>query len=425
MRPLFLLLSCFPVFIFAQNLNPRNENRIFDEDIASVQLYPAGSPLSLPFLQINAPTGSLLLEFDHLGDETQEYEYTIIHCDLNWQPSALEDNEYLSGYTDDRVLSFASSFNTRTSYTHYVVQLPNSNIRWTKSGNYLLRVYKEDGDKTPVLERRFCVVEPIWRINVDFVRPAKVSKQETHHEMDFTVNFEGTRVINPLTDVHAMLLQNGRWDNAIGPVTPMTTRSDEMVFDYQDKVVFPASREFRYFDIRSFNNRTDRVHSILVNKNDQYEITLETDRSRATSAVTYRSDLNGRFSIENQNPNQSLLQADYGWALFSLTQNAELENEDVYLFGELTDWQLKPKFKMTYHPEANAYWAEAFVKQGYYNYVYQVVNKNTGEADEEGVEGNDFRTINQYTILVYFRPYGGRYDRLMGVSSFDSSEWSK
>lgn len=425
MRPLSLcLLCCLPFCVFAQNLNPRNENRILDEDIAAVQFYLNGSPLSLPLVQVKASNGALVLEFDHLGDETQEYQYTILHCDSDWQPSALQDNEYLSSYTDDRILDFASSFNTRAPYTHYTVRLPNANIRWTKSGNYLLRIFVENEEKTPVLERRFCVVEPLWRVTSEFVRPAQVGKQETHHELDFIVNYKDSRVNNPLTEVRAVILQNGRWDNAVGPVVALASRGNELVFDYQDKIVFPAGREYRYFDIRSLQNRGDRVRSILVNKNDQYEITLETDRSRATSAVSQRSDLNGRFYIQNQNPNQTLLQADYGWALFSIAQNAELD-ADVYLFGELTDWQLKPQFKLTFHPEANAYWGEAFLKQGFYNYAYQVVKAATGVPDEEGLEGNDYRATNQYTILVYFRPYGTRYDRLMGAGSFDSTDWNK
>ncbi|MEO6038927.1 MAG: DUF5103 domain-containing protein, partial [Saprospiraceae bacterium] len=399
MRPQFFLLSCcFPVFIFAQNLNPRNENRILDENIASVQLYLHGSPLSQPYLQVKAPSGALVLEFDHLGEDVQAYQYTIVHCNSDWQVSDLQDNEYISGYTDDRILDVSSSFNTRTSYTHYAIQLPNANMRWTKSGNYLLRVFLE-ADKTPVLERRFCVMEPQWRVDLQFVLPSTVAKQETHHEMDFSVIFSDTRVKNPMNEVTAVVTQNSRWDNAIGPLAPMATRNDELLFDYQDKVIFPAGREFRYFDISSFNNLTERTRSILVNKNDQFEVTLLPDRSRATAASGFSRDLNGRFSIENTNLNQSLVEADYGWVLFSVAQNAPFEGQDVYIFGEFTDWQLKPQFKMTYHEEAKAYWGEAFLKQGYYNYMYQVVDAATGIPDEEGLEGNDYRTTNRYTVF--------------------------
>jgi hypothetical protein len=90
------------------------------------------------------------------------------------------------------------------------------------------------------------------------------------------------------------------------------------------------------------------------------------------------------------------------------------------VFGELSDWQLKPAFKMQYSPEAQAYYLDAFLKQGYYNYIYVLLNRDTNEIDPEGVEGNWHETGNQYTILVYYRPFGERYDRLVSTQTIDS-----
>jgi hypothetical protein len=106
--------------------------------------------------------------------------------------------------------------------------------------------------------------------------------------------------------------------------------------------------------------------------------------------------------------------------LFSILQNSPLEDDDVYVFGELTDWQLKPEFKMEYSNEARAYVCEAWLKQGFYNYEYRVVSRRSGEVDEEGFEGNWYETPNKYTILTYFRPFGARYERLMGAVTIDS-----
>ncbi|MBK7939529.1 MAG: hypothetical protein IPJ82_21670 [Lewinellaceae bacterium] len=78
---------------------------------------------------------------------------------------------------------------------------------------------------------------------------------------------------------------------------------------------------------------------------------------------------------------------------------------------------------MEFSPEAKAYYCESpLLKQGYYNYEYQVVNRETGKADENGFEGNWFETSNLYTILVYFKTFGDRYDRLMSAVSIDSKD---
>lgn len=421
-RSLIFLLF-FPLLLPAQNTeNQNNESAILDDDIRSAQLYIKGAPLTLPIVELRAKSNTLLLEFDHLGEELKNYIYTIEHCNSDWQPSELDDNEYIDGFTDDRIMDVESSFNTLFQYTHYKLGLPNQNMRWARSGNYLLKVFDNDDDRRLVLVRRFCVVEPLWRVDAKIVSPVAVSKLKTHHEIDFNVVHRGMRIPNPQNDVKAFVLQNGRWDNAIGPVKPYITREDQLVFDYQDKIVFPAGKEWRYFDIRSFEYLGEWVRSI-DEKDDFYEVTLVTDQDRAGSTLLYRGDLNGRYSIENQNFNQTLLQCDYAKVLFSISRNAPLDDEDVYVFGELTDWQLKPEFRMDYSPEAKAYYCESpLLKQGFYNYEYRVVNRETGKIDEEGFEGNWYDTGNLYTVLVYFRTFGDRYERLMSAVTVDSRE---
>lgn len=410
-----LLFFLFPAFLFSQT-----ENQILDSDICTVQLTLAGSPLSLPIVDLRAGGGSLMLEFDHMGDELKDYKYTIVHCNSDWQPSELDDNEYIDGFSEDRITSVQNSFNTLTQYTHYTLVLPNRNMRWARSGNYLLKVFDGDDEDRLVLVRRFLVVEPLWRIEAEFVRTSQVDKLDTHHEIDFTVIPKGARISMPQNDVKAFVIQNGRWDNALGPIKPYITRGDNLVFDYQDQIVFPAGKEFRFFDIRSFDYRGEFVKSI-VDKPTYYEVTLRTDESRYDRPVIFRPEADGRFVIDNQNANQTLLQCDYAAVLFSLKQTLPLDDADVYVFGELTDWQLKPEFRMQHDAVAQVYWCDTWLKQGHYDYQYVVVDRNTGKPDLDGFEGNWYATGNQYTILIYFRPFGARYDRLMGAVTLNSA----
>lgn len=426
-RALTFAAWCIPFLLFSQteaDENPNNESLILDEEIRSAQLYLAGAPLTLPIVELKTGSNAMVLEFDHMNADLKDYIYTIVHCNSDWKPSELADNEYIDGFTEDRILDIESSFNTLAQYTHYRLGLPNQNMRWARSGNYLLKVFDNDDDRRLVLVRRFMVVEPLWRIESKFVSPAAVSKLNTHHEIDFNVVHRGARISNPQNDVKAFVLQNGRWDNAIGPIKPYITREESLVFDYQDKIVFPAGKEWRYFDIRSFEYRGDRVKAI-GEKDDFYEVTLLTDQDLAGSTVGYRGDLNGRFSIENKNFNQTLYQCDYGKVLFSIGRPTPLEDKDVYVFGELTDWKVKPEWKMDYtdNEEVKAYYVESpLLKQGFYNYEYLVVNRESGEPELDGFEGNWYETSNLYTILVYYRAFGDRYDRLMSAVSIDSRD---
>jgi len=414
-------LWCITPSLKAQDTdNSKNENRIFDEAIRTVQLSIGGAQLTLPIVDLKSSGGNLALAFDRIGPEIKDYLYTIVHCNSDWQPSELLDNEYINGFSEDRILEVVSSVNTLTNYTHYALQLPNKNMRWTVSGNYLLKIFDNDNDRELVVIRRFCVVEPLWKTEIlQQTNTANVGKSNTHHELDFVVTHRGTRIPNPQSDTKAFVLQNGRWDNVIGPLKPQFVRNEQLVYDFQDKVVFPAGKEWRFFDMRTFESRGEWVTAISE-LDDYYVVTLRTDQERKGHTYAYTSDLNGRYYIQNRHQNQTMIQCDYAKVFFSISRNLPEEDAEVYVFGELSDWQLKPEFRMEYDPATKSYFCSPLLKQGFYNYQYVVVDTKTGKPDEEGFEGNWFETGNQYTTLVYYRSFGDRYDRLMSVVTIDT-----
>ena len=141
---------------------------------------------------------------------------------------------------------------------------------------------------------------------------------------------------------------------------------------------------------------------------------MKTEASRAAKMEALRRQL-----TENEESNN--LESDYANVLFSLQMNEPIYDKDVYVFGGLTDWKVKDEFKMTYQEAVNAYVVDVPLKQGYYNYMYATVSKK-GEKTPDLVEleGSWYETENEYTVLVYFRPFGQRYDRLMAAYTFDS-----
>lgn len=420
---IIFLYVFFPFYVPAQDVeNPRNENRVLDEGIRTVQAFVGDNALTFPIVNLKAKPGSLTFRFDHLGTDIKDYLYTIVHCNSDWQPSELLDNEYINGFTEDRILRVASSVNTLVNYTHYTLSLPNQNMGWAVSGNYLLKIFDNDDDRRLVLVWRICVTEAAWKSEL---RPrtntASVQKSNTHQELDFTVTHRGMRIPNPNNDTKTFILQNGRWDNAIGPLKPQFVLNEQLVYNSQDKVVFPAGKEYRSFDIRTLDSKGEWVRSI-AELNDRYVVTLRTDQERKGHTYARISDLNGRYYIDNRHYNQGFLQSDYAQVFFSISRKLPEEDADVYVFGELSDWQLKPEFKMDYDASIQAYVCSPLLKQGFYNYQYMVVNRETEQFDLEGFEGNWFETGNAYTALVYYRTFGDRFDRLMSAVSIDTTQ---
>ncbi|PKP36043.1 MAG: DUF5103 domain-containing protein, partial [Bacteroidetes bacterium HGW-Bacteroidetes-15] len=148
---------------------------------------------------------------------------------------------------------------------------------------------------------------------------------------------------------------------------------------------------------------------------------LTPDQNRRRNRYSYYSDLNGRYVVTLERSNQSQIEADYVWTYFTLTTPIELdEGKGVYLFGEITGWQLSPDNKMTYSYTRGAYELRLLLKQGAYSYRYVVANEKTGEVDVNHFEGSHFDTENSYMVMVYFKPLGARYERVVGYSKLST-----
>ncbi len=419
---LFVLIVVHWSILTGQRNCPENYDCVHVDYIKSVKFHIDGLFLSVPIVDLNNQ-GGLLLSFDDLDGNVKDYRYTIVHCDKNWKPSVLSSMEYIDGFSEDRLNDYRFSFKTLTSYTHYELLLPNDDLGWTKSGNYLLKVFDDESDRKLVITRRFMVVEPLVSIIPKLSVPSNVSKSRTHQEIDFVVNHERLEIRNPRVEVTATVLQNGRWDNAITNIQPLFTKISELIFDYQDKVVFPAGKEFRYVDLRSLKFRSENVSSI-ERTDDGFLVYLYKDEKRFNQTFFSHQDLNGNFVIENSDQSRNFdLSSDYADVLFSLSTPTPYFDNEVYIFGGLTDWQLQEQYKMVYNNAVNAYVGTALLKQGFYDYAYAVVPSDTKKrtADLSEIEGDWYETQNTYSILVYYRPFGERYDRIIGAVTFDSN----
>jgi len=94
------------------------------------------------------------------------------------------------------------------------------------------------------------------------------------------------------------------------------------------------------------------------------------------------------------------------------------------MFGELTQFEVNDSSKLEFNPERGAYERTLLLKQGFYNYSYVTLsdkNKDDNLPVFDNTEGNHWGTENNYTILVYYRSFGGRADELVGFASLNSA----
>lgn len=391
------------------------EDHVYLPNIKSVKFHHEGLFTSEPVIDLNS-SGALILTFDDVLGGDIPYSYKVIHCDKDWNPSDLDESEYTDGFNDEEFREYFYSSGTKLDYTHYRLSLPNEDLTWRLSGNYLLVVTDEDIEEV-ALTRRFMVIEPSVTISTGIRRPVIANMVRTHHQVELNVNNKNYDIINPQRDIYVTILQNGRWDNALTNLRPKFVNGFDINFDFTNQLVFSAGQEFRFADLRSTRYPGVGVQRV-ERRADGYDILMHLDQSRADKSFFDYDDLNGDFIIETLDRSNPDIESEYVDVHFGLLDNNPPIDGDVYLTGAFSDWKCLPEYRMEYSLKHQGYFGQARLKQGYYDYQYVV--KNGDQINYDRYEGNAFRTTNDYLILVYYRSFGDRYDRLIGASSISS-----
>ena len=362
------LISITITIVSGKEIQQPLMNTINRENIRSVQIFREGWEFSQPVIELGSDQ-KLLLKFDEIADDVTNFYYTITHCNLEWYPSRLVQAEYMSGFIENPVSDYAASTNTTIRYTNYLLSLPNDNVKFLVSGNYLVSIFSDKDRNTPVLTRRFFVVEPITDVRGVVKNSTFEGYKGRDQEIDFELAYSRISIQDPRTEVKVVLMQNSRADNCLTNLKPLFVRDNQLSYDLSKENVLPGGNEFRNFDTKNLRINGLGVVNIEYVK-PLYHVTLRTDEIRRDENYRFENDLNGHFLIKNDRGTDSDLESDYVQVHFSLETKEPFLGGDIYVFGGLSDWQCLPANKMRWNYELKLYEAALTLKQGFYDYQY-------------------------------------------------------
>lgn len=391
---------------------------VFGNNIRSVRIHLEGFQTSYPILELGN-SAKFELSWDDLDADTKNYYYKVMLCNADWTPTQLPDIEAIDGFASDRIRDFRNSTRALVAYTHYSMTFPNDNIRLSKSGNYIIKIYTDDDEKKVVLTRRFMLVDPKMRLTAMPKIAAAGGKQRTNQELDFSIDYKGVPVRNAEREVSVVMLQNGRWDNAITGIKPLFQKENQLIYSYQDVFSFPAGKEFRRLDLSSVRLLTEGVES-LEQTDSSFEARTFVAAPLRNFPYEYLADANGKYVVKMFGSDEAFIDADYVNTHFNLALPYAVNGASVYVFGGLSNWQCTPQNRMRYNTMSHQYELTLPLKQGFYGYLYAVVKDGETAVNTSLLEGDWYETENEYTILVYFRAFGERYDRLMAAQTVSS-----
>ncbi len=414
---LYVLVSI--LFLYVNNATAQVADSVYKKNIKTVRLYNYGDQISLPILNVNT-NDQVELHFDDLDGDVKYYYYTYQLCDKDWNVVNISQFDYLKGFTQQRINNYRFSSIAFTKYTHYQALLPDKNTYPIKSGNYLLKVFL-DGDTSRIaFTKRLLVVDNKSTISARITQPFSPQFFRTHQRLEFNVNINGLNTFSAAQQIKIVVLQNYRWDNAVTDILPTFVRGNSLEYSTENNLIFPAGKEWRWLDLRDFHLQTDRVKNANYQKNST-DIFVRNDYDRSGERYVYYRDINGMYTVETTQSINPFWQSDYATVHFSFapTLQAAFQDKDIYLFGQLTNYAFTDSTKMIFNAEKNVYETHLFLKQGYYNYTYLMVDKNNFASRLE-LDGNYFETENTYTILVYYKSFSDRSDELIGATTIDS-----
>lgn len=396
---------------------------VFNNRIKTTQLYPYGNQIGYPVLRLNG-SDQMELHFDDLDGNVKNYSYTYQLCNADWTPAMLSQFDFIKGYSSIRLTTYRISSIAFTKYTHYQAVLPDRNCVPSRSGNYILKVFRDGDTSKLIFTKRFLVVEEKSSIAAQILQPFNGQLFQSHQKVQLKVAIsEQLNVVNHLQQMKVVILQNSRWDNAITDLRPTFFTRNSMEFNTENDCLFPSGKEWRWLDLRSFRLQSDRVSNANYSTTAT-EIFVKPDMDRSKQRFSFFGDANGRYSIQCTESINPLWQADYATVHFYFVppNNVPLNGKDVFITGQLTDYNLSDQAKMIFNKENGVYETSLFLKQGYYDYAYVTVNQNDKKRipSFEFSEGNYWESENNYTILVYYRPLAGRADELVGYTVVNS-----
>lgn len=396
--------------------------KIYSPRIQSAQLHVFGNQIAYPILKLNG-TERLELHFDDLDANVKNYSYTFLLCNADWTPAMLSQFDYIRGFSQQRINTYRVSTLAYTRYTHYQAVLPDRNCMPSRSGNYILKVFLDGDTSKLAFTKRLLVYEDKAIIAAQIQQPFNARYFKSHQKIQFKVNTKNLQVVNALQQINVALLQNDRWDNAVRNIRPTFMTNNQLEYNTEEDAVFPAGKEWRWLDLRSFRLQSDRVKSANYTTKST-EIFVKPDLSRRSQQFNFYRDINGRYYLEPSESVNPYWQADYATVRFTYVPagNIPFPDKDVYLLGQLTNYGASDSALMRFNAEKGVYETSLFLKQGYYDYSYGTIDRNAKNKviSVEETEGNYWESENEYTILVYYRPLGGRADELVGIMKINS-----
>ena len=427
----------FIVLLFAciSGMHAQTHTRTFNENIRTLRVERQVLLLENGIVDGSNPENTLHISFDEMSHDVHFYTYTVQMMNGGMSATAslnggMLSSEYLRGFTTRDITDYEHSINTSREYTHYWFDFPNEDMALTKSGNYRLTIYEDGNPDNRVAEVDFCVVEPMVKIDTKVRANTDIEFNGRYQQVDVDVDFKPAGIRYQPSEISVVVTQNNRQDNSVTMTQPTFVEPNRLRYINNKALIFEAGNEYHHFDAFSCFYAGYGIDRVYHEMGDYHALLFPNEITKGQYIHEFDSD--GRFVVNAERTNDSDTEAEYMWVYWTVPAEQPWFDGMLYVGGDIFGNELSLRNRMQYDAETKCYWLTALVKQGGYDYQYWFVPKvprdqvpstkvNQSKATLQRTDGSYWQTENEYAVYVYWRPFGARYDRLVGLQILKST----
>lgn len=391
-----------------------------EPEILGLRVYANDDEYQLPI--VTTP-GVVTIEFDVATPQPPDLRVIFVHASRDWMPESrtLLTDKY---HSTSNSLDYARAPQGALGYTfRYKNSFPDQNgiVTFPYSGNYIFSIVDQQDESHVLTQGRFILAEQLVSTSIKVENkyyPETSNPWNQRHAISVTVNAAGLetavgeRYVNHSNVTRVDVVQNWKLRQ---PYHIDVNHADPDIFVdnfflpekcFRIRSVIPGN-EYRRLDIGS-----PRLYPNLQ--------TVRPLSGFDASRVQWQGsmDANGAAKLRPfTGTNSGYLDVVFRLRVITPPQ------KQLFVVGAFNNWFPRVKDELIYDKDSKEYSVTVAMRRGVYDYQYITGNWNeeTGGLDDVDwyeLEGNDWRTIERYTALVYYRDerFGG-LDRVIGVAT--------
>ena len=360
------------------------------------------------------------IEFDVTTSLPPNLHIIFKHASKDWK---IDENLFVNyePKTRSETLFFTAASNGVYHYTYrYKNSFPNDKnfVEFVYSGNYIFSIVNRDANDQVLAEGKFIVAEPRYPVTMKIENRYHPDFSSPMNQMSFisvSVSLpseyaaaDENSIYHPNATV-VDIIKNWNIDRP-SRIDVDAKNSETFVEDFlkPEKTFWKrdvsVGNEYRRLDLSSTSLYPNNALAVLRDQPDvsRFQWNSKPDANGASKLKAFTGS------------NADYLEVEMRLRL------AKVPNQKIFIVGGFTEWKVLPEYELKSDSITGLFKIRHWVRRGVYDYQYVLGdvdgNGNVINQDWIALEGNDWRTINRYTALVYYHDqrFGG-FDRVIGL----------